>query len=143
MSNRIFLLLFSAMITLILSGCGISGGRINFDDLKYPASMSGSLYGPTGDSIAHGTGLNPIQDFEHTKYLCSILYSIIPISRSGDIIELMNKKIEAAGGDGMTYVSVSSDYSMLTSVFPLNLLPIWPGCSKITVKGTIVRFERH
>jgi hypothetical protein len=143
MSNRIFLLLFSAMVTLIVSGCGVSGCRIDFDELKYPASMSGYLYGPTGESIGHATGLTPVQDFEHTANLCSIFYFIVPLTRSSDIIELMNKKIESAGGDGMTDVSVRSDYSKLTSVVPLNLLPIWPGCSKVTVKGTIVRLERR
>lgn len=143
MCNRIFIPLFSAMIMLISNGCGMSGSRINFDELKYPASMSGSLYGPAGDSIEQGTGLNPVQDFEYTKDLCSILYSIIPVSRSDDIIELMNNKIETVGGDGITNVSISSDYSMLTSVFPLNYLPVWPGCSRITVRGTIVKLEQH
>ena len=143
MSNRIFLLLFFAMMTLTVSSCGISGCRINFDDLKYPASMSGYLYGPTGESIGHGTGLTPIQDFEHTANLCSIFYVFVPLTRSSEIIEQMNKKIESAGGDGMTDVSVSSDYSNLTSVLFLNLLPFWPGCSKVTVKGTIVRLERR
>jgi hypothetical protein len=143
MNNRIFLLLFSAMVILIISGCGVSGCRINFDELKYPASMSGYLYGPTGESIGHGTGLTPIQDFRHIAYLCSIFYSIVPLTRSSDIIELMNKRIESTGGDGMTDVSVSSDYDKLTSVVFLNLLPIWPGCSEVTVKGTIVRLERR
>lgn len=141
MKNLIFLLLFSVMIMLFIIGCGISGCRINFDNLKYPVSMSGSLYDPTGNLIGDGKGLKINQRFEYTTSLCSIFYSLIPLSRSDDMVEQMNKKIEVAGGDGMTNVSVKSDYSMLTAAFPLSLLPMWPGCSKVTINGTIVTFE--
>jgi hypothetical protein len=130
------------MTSIFGAGCGIgiSGGRLNYDDLKYPASMSSSLYGPNGEVVQQGGRLKAVKAFEYTKYYWSTLYSIIPLSGSSDIVEQMDKEIEEAGGDGIINVSVSSDYSKLTSVFPLNILPIWPGCSEIRVRGTIVRF---
>lgn len=141
--NRLFLILIIMMLSILGTGCGISmsGGRIDFDDLKYPASMSSSLYGPNGEVVQQGDRLKPIKAFAYTTNHWSLLYSIIPLSRtSSDIAEQMNKEIKEAGGDGITTVSVASDYSKLTSIFPLNLLPIWPGCSEIRVTGTIVKF---
>jgi hypothetical protein len=140
--SRPFLMLIVVMLGIFGAGCGIgmSGGRINFDDLKYPASMSGSLYGPDGEVVDKGGRLEEIDEFYYTKNYWSTFYSIIPLSRTSDIVEQMNKKIEKAGGDGITNVKVTSDYSKLTSLFPLNLLPIWPGCSEVEVTGTIVKF---
>ncbi len=36
-------------------------------------------------------------------------------------------------------IIITSDFSRLTNIFPFNLLPIWPGCSEIHVRGTIVK----
>jgi hypothetical protein len=129
------------MLSILGIGCGIgiSGGRINFDDLKYPASMSSSLYGPDGEVMQQGSRLKAVKAFEYTKYYWSTFYSIIPLSGSRDIVEQMNNEIKDAGGDGMTTVSITSDYSKLTSVILLNMLPIWPGCSEIRITGTIVK----
>ncbi len=139
--SRLLLILIFTTLSIFETGCGlgISGGRINFDNLQYPASMSISLYGPDGEVVEGGGKLKPIKRFEYTKYYWSTFYSIIPLSRTSDIVEQMNKEIKEAGGDGITSVSITSDYSKLTSAFPLNLLPIWPGCSKISVTGTIVK----
>ncbi len=141
--NRALLVLIAGMLGFLGSGCmGISGGRIDFDGLKYPVSMSGSLYGPNDEVVKRGEGLEPVKGFEFTKNYWSTFYSIIPLSRTSDIVEQMNKEIAEAGGDGMIYVSVSSDYSNLNHIFFLDLLPIWPGCSKIRVFGTIVKLVK-
>lgn len=139
MCNRPLLMLIILMLSILETGCGLalSGGRLNFDDLKYPASMSISLYGPNGEVVSDK--LKPVKRFEYTKNYWSTFYSIIPLSGSSDIVEQMNKEIKEAGGDGITTVSITTDYSKLTSVFPLNMLPIWPACSKIRIKGTIVK----
>ena len=141
--NRLLLISSIMLLSAFGSGCGmgLSGGRLTFEDLQYPASMSGSLYGPKGEIVREQDGgLEPIKTFTFTKNYWSTFYSIVPLSRSSDIVEQINKEIKEAGGDGITNVSVSSDYSKLTSVLPLNLLPIWPGCSEIRVTGTIVKF---
>ena len=141
--NRPLFILAIMVLSILETGCGLamSGGRINFDDLKYPASMSISLYGPEGEVVSNR--LKTVKRFEYIKDYWSTFYSIIPLSRTSDIIDRMNDEIKEAGGDGITSVSISSDYSNLTSIFPLNILPIWPGCSKIRVTGNIVMLDEQ
>ncbi len=134
--------LIMATLCFLICGCcvSLSGGRLNFDDLKYPVSMSRSLYDSKGQIVVTESDmLKPVKFFKYTKDYWSTFYSIIPLSGTSDIVERMNKEIEEAGGDGMTDVSLSADFSELNSAFPLNLLPIWPGRSKITIIGTIVK----
>jgi hypothetical protein len=140
-SKRSFRFLFLVAVTAFLTSCGMSGTKITFDNLKYPASMSSTLYTPMGEVVEHGEGLNSIESFKHTQSLCSIFYSLIPLSKSDEIIEQMNNKIKEVGGEGITNVVVKSEFSQLTAIFPLNLLPFWPGCTEITLSGIIVKFD--
>jgi hypothetical protein len=119
--NRSLLILIIMMFGIIASGCGIglSGGRINFNDLKYPVSMISSLYGPDGEIVKEDGKLRVVKVFVYAKYYWSTFYSMIPFSRTSDIIDRINEEIKEAGGDGITSVSISSDYSKLTSAFPL------------------------
>ncbi len=142
--SRPLLSLVVIALALCGAGCGMgfSGGSIRFDDLKYPASMSGSLYGPNGEVTNTENGLKEIDGFYYSREYWSMFYSLVPLSGTNDIVEQMNMKIEKAGGDGMINVKVISDYSKLTSIWPLNLLPIWPGCSEVQVRGTIVKYVK-
>lgn len=135
-------LVFTIPISMLLSlGCsaGASGGRIHFDSLKYPVSMSKSLYGPNKEILQDGVNLEHIKDFEFSMEHCSVLYSIVPLTSTRKISDQMNKEIDAAGGDGMTQVSFTTDNSWATAVPILHILPIWPGCQQITVSGHIVK----
>ena len=67
-------------------------------------------------------------------------YTIISLSNNSDVVKEINREIMESGGDGIVSVEVSSQDGITNSIPLLNLLPIWPTYSKITVEGDIVKF---
>jgi hypothetical protein len=132
-----------ATFSLAMSGClGFAGsrGQINFDNLKYPASMSAYLYGPDNGILTKDKELKVTKKLHLRKNSWNIFYTIIEISNNGDVVEEMNKEIAGSGGDGIVNVAVSSQDGITNSIPLLNLLPFWPTYSRITIKGDIVKY---
>jgi len=128
---------FSFVMTSCIAG---SRGHIGLDDLKYPASMSAYLYGPDREILTKDKVQKVIKKFYYEKNSWNILYTIISLSNNSDVVKEINREIMESGGDGIVSVEVSSQDGITNSIPLLNLLPIWPTYSKITVEGDIVKF---
>ena len=133
-SGLALLLAFS----LVAAGCAGARGNVRFDSLEYPASMSGYLYGPD-DRTLSPLSLQVVSEFEHGGRMWGVLYSWVPLTRSLDVSDAINREIEQAGGEGVINLSVTTDGCAINYIPALSLLPIWPGCADVTVAGEIVR----
>ncbi len=130
------------MLTFILPGVtSCAGGTVAWTGkkLKYPVSLSPSLYGPDGSVFIQGRELVKVGVFQFKSRYWGIFYGSIGLNSATDIDEAMNKAIHDAGGDGITGLHVTNSGCGVNNVIILNILPIWPGCTLVEVSGSIVR----
>jgi hypothetical protein len=138
--KRHYIITSVTAVTLNLCACVGSGGKgaIRFDGLKYPVSLSPYLENDDGKSV--GTvDMDKVGNLRLAFNTWGIFYSLIPLSGTLDISDAINAQIASSHGEGVASLKVVVDECLLNSLFPLNMLPFWPGCANVEVSGVIVK----
>ena len=130
-----------AIFIISTINCAGSRGSIKFSELKYPASMSGYLYNNKKETLVKGDKLKVVQNFSYQKTFWSILYSYKSLSDEEEIVMALNEAIKDNNGYGVINLSAEMRACKINSIPVLSVLPIWPGCADITLKGEIVKVE--
>ena len=84
--------------------------------------------------------LEPLGAFEFSTTQLGFVWSLVP-SKTVEISEQINAAVAAKHGDGVVALSVTNKSCVSNYLFPLPILPFWPGCQELTVKGTVVRLK--
>ena len=134
-----------AALLLLQDGCvSFSKGRLTFNELAYPGSMSPCLYGPNAEVLAKDHGLKFIKTFSNTKDCWNLFYSLLSLGecKATESVALeINKEIRSSGGDGIVNVTVTAWPDAISYWHPLTILPFWPACTHVLVTGDIVKFD--
>lgn len=131
-------------ICLFLSFTACIGNRqtVKLNDLNYAVSMTPTIYGNDGRIRADGVGLEVIGDIEVAHNYWSMVYSFVPLGDTSQQIKNFNAVIAARGGHGVINFEIENEGCGLNNFAYLigpAVLPFFPGCSKITLRGKIVR----
>ncbi len=132
--SRILLLALSC--ALLAAGCAGSRGAVVADGARYPISFSPALLDERGRVLYRGEGLVVRGPFEVESTELGFFYSAV--GGDLDISEEVNEQVKRHGGEGITDLEVRTEQCASNWLFPLNLLPIWPGCQSYTVQGLVV-----
>ncbi len=130
--------ILSGLFCLTITSCAGAFGKIKFDDLAYPASMSGYLYNAFG-AVVSLNDMEVMGVFSFQKRFFGVFYSAIPLTGSFDIGSIMNREIKKLKADGIVNVTVKAVGCRINSVPLMVWLPLWPGCAKVEVSGLIVK----
>ncbi len=103
--------------------------------------MSSFLYDGKAKTLTNGYELKEVKKFSYSKSHWGIFYSFISLSDSNVYVDNMNKAIAEARGDGMVNVNFRVETCKINFIPLFNLLPMWPGCTNLTVKGDIVKIK--
>jgi hypothetical protein len=128
------------LAVLLLEGCAGAKAHIVGDSLRYPVSMSASLPDGDGQVRALGDGLESVGRLRDSWTVVGIGYG--HQTRDLDVSAPINARVAELSGDGVVQLAVRSSNCLLNFVFPLNLLPIWPGCVTVAVDGEVVKVTR-
>lgn len=121
-----------------LHGCGGARGALTFDGLRYPVSSSAFLYAADEREITDGQ-LQSVGVISTKVRLWSVFWSFIPITGTKDLSQPINDQIAQAGGEGATRVHVRVEGCGLNFVPFINWIPLYPGCTLVTVSGSVVK----
>ncbi len=130
---------------VLLQACIGSRHTVKFQELEYPVSMSGQLYGSDRRIKAAGAGLDVIGDVEVTRRYWSLLYSFVPLGDTAQQVRDLNRMIAARGAQGVIQFEIENegcDMNNFALLIAPAVLPFFPGCSKITLRGRLVRESR-
>ncbi len=135
---------FIAILTIgcmLFAACTGARGHMKFSDLRYPASMSASLYNRNEAVLVKDKNLKVVEKFSYEKRFWGILYSWVRLSGSGDVDSAMNEAIAKAHGDGIVNVRVTEASCSFNTymAIPFTLIPLTPGCVNAKVEGEIVK----
>lgn len=127
-----------ALLLISLAGC--AGGRVGITayDAKVPVSMSRGVRDQNGELVSAERRVR-VGKYEQQFSGFSIFYSLVPLSGRKNLAPSINQQVEQVGGDAVINLRVSSRGCILNYFVGFNLLPIWPGCTRVTVEGDIIK----
>lgn len=125
---------------LLLAGCIGSRQDVRFSTAQVPLSLSGQLLDARGEAVS-GDELEVVGRLGASRRGWSIFWSLLPLQRI-DFSREVNAQVAAVGGEGVINLLVTAEDGCTRSLnqVPLAaLLPIFPGCTDVTISGEIVR----
>jgi len=125
---------------LLLAGCIGSRQDVRFSAVRVPMSLSGQLLDDKGAPVS-GDNLEVVGRLGASRRGWSIFWSLLPLRRV-DFSREINAQVAAAGGEGVVNLQITSGDGCTRSINQVPfavLLPIFPGCTDVTISGEIVR----
>jgi len=125
---------------LLLSGCIGSRQDIRFSSAQVPLSLSGQLLDTKGTAVS-GDELEVVGRLGASRRGWSIFWTFLPLRRI-DFSREVNAQVATAGGEGVINLLITSEDGCTRSLNQAPfaaLLPIFPGCTDVTISGDIVR----
>jgi hypothetical protein len=126
---------------LTLTAC--AGARYDFgaDHARYPISFSPALPDDKGTILYLGHELESKGSFEFSTTQIGWFYSVT--SSTIDISDKVNEEVTKRGGEGVVALALKNQNCFTNYLFPLSVLPFYPGCQIVTVTGTVVSAKRQ
>ena len=126
-----------------LSASCVSGsrGEIKLENVDAPMSMSPYLYGPRGENLSIGNGLEHLGSFFFFKNYYGILAGLAPLSNDKDVNETIQNKIKELNGDGVVNLHfMVSNNNVGNECCLFIYVPFWPGVTEVKIGGDIVKY---
>lgn len=135
---------FAVSVLLLFATAGCIGNRqtVKLNELNYAVSMTPTIYGKDGAIRADGVGLEVIGDIEVSHRYWSLVYSFVPLGDTTQQVRNFNNVVNARGGHGVINFEIENegcDLNNFAYIVAPAVLPFFPGCSKITMRGKIVK----
>ena len=132
-----------ALIVAVLActGCAGAGHTLKMDQLRYPTSMSGYIYGPEYELLwkRHLEELGPVNVEKKIWAMAWGKGDLNGESANAELVEAVNAEVEKLGGEGIINFKISSESCGMNFVPALSMLPFWAGCAVVRAEGTVVR----
>jgi hypothetical protein len=124
--------------TLLIAGC--AGGRTSIvaGDASYPVSLSEGVRDRDGELVEEERK-DFVGTYEDERMAWGTLYSSVKLTPTKDISKQVDAQVKKVRGDAVINLRVATEHCGWNFVPILNLLPVWPGCTTVKIKGDIVR----
>jgi len=123
-----------------LTGCAGARYEVAADHARYPLSFSPSLPDEKGKVVYLGHELESKGSFEFSTTQLGFLYGLTSAG-TVDVSEKINEEVAKKGGEGVVALVVKNQNCFTNYLFPLPILPFYPGCQVVTVTGTVVSLK--
>ena len=120
--------------------CAGARTTIVADDARFPVSLSEGMRAPDGH-LLEAAEMEVVGQFEHKRTIWGLLYSVIPLTPTTDISREVDAQVQSAGGQAVVRLKTEAQHCALNHFIVFSFLPIWPGCSYVTVSGDIIRYK--
>lgn len=125
-----------------LTGCAGARYEVAADHARYPISFSPSLPDEKGKVVYLGHELESRGSFEFSTTKFGFLYGLTSAGTM-DVSERINEEVAKKGGEGVVALVVKNQNCFTNYLFPLPILPFYPGCQVVTVTGTVVSLKER
>ena len=131
------------MALALVACCGCAGARTEVvaPTATVPISLSHAVRDGDG-TLVPADRREVVGAFHDERTAWGMLYSVVKLTPTKDISSQVNGAVATSGGDAVVNLRVASKSCALNYFFPLTILPLWPGCTNVTVDGDIVHVRR-
>jgi hypothetical protein len=130
----------ASMVALSLVATGCAGARTTLvaPDSRYPVSLTRGVRDGDGQLVP-AARRQVVGKFAANLTAWGLFYSAANLTPTSDVSQAINEQVAATRGDAIVNLHVATADCALDWFVPLNLLPIWPGCTIVQLEGDIVR----
>lgn len=115
------------------TACAVADTSLRFDGMEHPVSLSSHLP-PEAAALA----TIPLGTFRQELRTFAFVYGYLPMERAVQLAPVIDREIRRLGGTAAINVSVEVHHCVLNYVVPLNVLPIWPTCARVELRGEVL-----
>jgi hypothetical protein len=119
-------------------GCAGSRGRVVASNIRYPVSMTSSIY-DANSNVYTPEQSELVRHFKHEWSYWSMLFTVVPLNHhERDISDLLSEEITSNSGDGIVNFSVMAK---MGAWYLQAWLPVLPSAVDVTVEGDVFRLK--
>jgi hypothetical protein len=128
----------TAGLAVATSACAGARTALVAPDSRYPVSLTRGVRDANGELVP-AERRDVVGKFEEIVSAWGLLYSAVNVTPTTDLSRAINDQVSAVRGDAIVNLHVATADCVLDWFIPLNMLPIWPGCTNVRLEGEIVR----
>jgi hypothetical protein len=128
----------AACLAVAATGCAGARTALVAPDSRYPVSLTRGVRDADGELVPTERRL-VVGKFEESVTAWGLLYSAVNITPTTDVSQAINEQVSALRGDAIVSLHIATADCALDWFIPLNVIPIWPGCTNVRLEGEIVR----
>lgn len=129
------------LIALATGGCAGARTEIVAPHAAVPISLSHAVRAADG-ALVPAADREVVGTFHDERMAWGLFYSAVKLTPEKDISDEVNAQVARAGGDAVVMLRIEAHACAASYFAVLNALPVWPGCTKVTIDGDIVRVRR-
>lgn len=118
---------------LLVTACAGARTTLRFEGLEHPVSMSPHL--PAEPGAPEPT---LIGSFRRELRAFAFVYGLVAVDEEVDPSPLIEEEIRRLGGAGVINLEIEVSHCVFNYVIPFSLLPFWPNCARIELRGEVV-----
>lgn len=133
----------AAGVTTLAGATGCVGARTNVvaPDAAYPVSLSRAVRDADGTIVSQDRAVK-VGTFRARFTAWGLFYTAVRLNPRTDISKSLNNQVKTAAGDAVVNLRVMSSVCAMDYIGVFFHTPLWPGCTKITVEGDIIKVAR-
>ena len=121
-----------------LTGCAGARTQVVAPTAEVPVSMSRGVR--DADGVLVGADRREVVgQFDEARTAWGMFYSAVKLTPEKDISRAVNEQVRRVHGDAIVKLSIATRQCGMNFVPFLSLLPFWPGCANVHVRGYIIR----
>lgn len=129
-----------ALFAAFATGCAGARTTVVADTASYPISLSRGVRDAKGEIVTLDRVVK-VGTFEDDTMVWGLLYSAIRLNPTTDISTAANEQISSVGGDAVVNLRVEGRHCALDWFALFTLVPVWPGCASVKVRGDIIKVK--
>src|SRR5262245_45286350 len=134
-------LLAAAAMAALLSGCAGARTTVVANRAQYPVSLSRAVRDADGNLVPPERR-KVVGAFGDQRTAWNLFWSTAKLTPESDISDAVNEQIAAVHGDAIIHLTITSKHCTLNYfAFPMGILPFWPTCADLDIRGDIIKVE--
>jgi hypothetical protein len=131
-------LLFASVASLACAACAGARTEVVAPRAEVPVSLSHAVRTADG-ALLPADRREVVGKFHDERTAWGLFYSAVKLTPEKDISDELNAQVARSGGDAVVTLRVQTSGCAANYFAILNALPMWPGCTKVTIDGDIIR----
>lgn len=130
---------FACLAGALSAGCVGARTTVIAPTAEVPVSMSRGVRDAKGDLVP-AAAKKIVGKFEGEYTAWNILWAAVKLTPEKDISNDVNAQVRQHHGHAVTNLEIETRHCALNYfVFPFALIPFWPSCANVKVRGNIIQ----
>lgn len=138
LADKLVRLAFVGLLGTYATGCIGASTEVVADGSKYPLSFSRGVRDADGSLLPMDQRVK-VGEVHVERRVWALVYGAVELDPKTDISDDVNMQIEQNHGDAVVNLKIANLQCPSNAAWMFNHLPMFPGCTVVTVTGDIIK----